>query len=206
MFSLWLVTRAAFDATSEGVHRLLVQLLGDGDEGADGESAGVDRGVFYSQLGMAVRPVISRTLRALGLERGDEVAVLKMWDTEVTATDLAVGETRIHACGDLDVRISLKTDGLVISAKGATITFTPDGTLQVLAAAGQDLTLNGGTLAVARVSDPVTPDLGLVTTLSAIVGILNAAPGPVLSAPGAVPPFASPSVGTITSGNATVKA
>lgn len=61
MLPLWKVTRAAF-STSAKV--LLAQLRGDGDEGDDTSAAAVDDATVLSQLGVAVRPIVSATLRA----------------------------------------------------------------------------------------------------------------------------------------------
>lgn len=152
MFTRWKVTRAAIDAASKLLH---LQLRGEGNEGDDAAARPIDEAVFYSALGLAVRPVIARTLRALGYEDGDEIAVVKLWDRARSPTDLSEGETRLYACGDVAVRVRMKTDGLVVEAKGATITITSAGAVQMTAASGQDITLNSGTLKVARVTDPV---------------------------------------------------
>lgn len=148
------VTRAAFDATSK---LLGVQLRADGDEGDDATAAGIDEQAaqYLSQLGVAVRPIVARTLRALGVEHGDEVLVLKLWDKARSPTDLDAGETRVFACGDITVALQMKTDGVVLTAKGATVTITSAGAVSVTAASGQDITLNAGTLKAARVTDPV---------------------------------------------------
>lgn len=153
MLSRWKVTAAAFGAVSK---LLELQLRGDGDEGDDDGSAQTDDGVFYHHLGLAIRPVVARTLRALGYEDGDDVAVLKVWDRARTPTDLAAGETRVYAAGDLTARVRLKTDGLTVEASGATITITSAGAIQVTPAAGQDIVLNGGSARVARVGDATT--------------------------------------------------
>lgn len=96
MFSIWKVTRERIDATAR---LLLLQLRGRGDEGDDDTSEPVDDAPAYAQLGIAVRPVIARTLRALGIEDGDEVALLKLWDKALSPTDLEAGETRVYAAG-----------------------------------------------------------------------------------------------------------
>lgn len=200
------VTRLAFDTTSK---LLGVQLRAEGNEADDATSASADEGSahFFPQIGVAVRPVVARTLRALGIERGDEVVVLKLWDKSKSPTDLEVGETRLYACGDVAVRVRMKSDGLSVEAKGATITITSTGAVQVTAALGQDITLNSGLLKVARATDAVTVDAALVTTLGQIATLLNA-PGPVVGAPGTVTPFTGPTVGTIAAaaGAPTVKA
>ena len=200
------VTRLAFDTTSK---LLGVQIRAEGSEDNDTMSASADEGAahFFPQIGVAVRPVVARTLRALGIELGDEVAVLKLWDKSKSPTDLEIGETRLYACGDVAVRVRMKTDGLVVEAKGATITITSAGAVQMTAASGQDITLNGGSLRVARVTDAVTVDAALVTTLGQIATLLNA-PGPVVGSPGTITPFTGPTVGTIATdaGASTVKA
>lgn len=158
MISPWMVTRAAFGAASK---LLETQLRGDGDEGDDTTAAPVDRAIFYQQLGVAVRPVVRRTLRALGLEHGDEVAVLKVWDKAFTPTDLDEGETRLYAAGAiatavrlLAARIDVVADRINLGA-GATKKVNREG----------DTTENG-TLAVAAAPAPGPPGSGTVLTLT----------------------------------------
>lgn len=116
MLTLWKVTRAAFEAADEGVKKLLLQVRGEGDEGDDEGSQGVDRAVFFSQLGVAVRPVVASTLRALGVEHGDEVALLKLWDTARSPTDLDVGETRVFAAGTVATALRMLADRIDVNA------------------------------------------------------------------------------------------
>lgn len=115
MLTRWKVTRAAFGAVSK---LLELQLRGDGDEGDDDGSAQADDGVFYQQIGVAVRPVVARTLRALGYEDGDEVVALKLWhkDSTKSPTDLAEGETRVYAAGAVGVFLKLLTSQAVLEA------------------------------------------------------------------------------------------
>lgn len=116
MLTLWKVTRAAFEAADEGVKKLLVQIRGEGDEGDDEGSQGVDRAVFFSQLGVAVLPVVASTLRALGVEHGDEVALLKLWDSARSPTDLDAGETRIFSVGAVATALRLLADRIDVNA------------------------------------------------------------------------------------------
>lgn len=113
MFSLWKITRAAFDATSKLLH---VQLRGAGDEGDDEAAEPVDDAPVLSQLGVAVRPVVAATLRALGYQDGDEVWVLKAWDKARSPTDLEVGETRLYAAGAIATVVRLLTTRVVLEA------------------------------------------------------------------------------------------
>lgn len=113
MFTLWKVTRAAFDATSK---LLQAQLRGAGDEGDDEGAEPVDDAVVLSQMGVAIRPLIARTLRALGYQDGNDVWVLKLWDKAGTPTDLAAGETRLYAVGAITNVVQLLTGGVVVEA------------------------------------------------------------------------------------------
>jgi|GEM_PF-6025326 len=113
MLSLWKITRAAFDATSRLLH---VQLRGAGDEGDEGAAEPVDDATMLSQMGVAVRPVIAATLRALGLQHGDEVWVLKAWDKARSPTDLEAGETRLYAVGAIANVLRLLTGSAVLEA------------------------------------------------------------------------------------------
>lgn len=145
----------------------LAQLLGWGDQGdvsgadsgaltaedPDGAAEVVDDAPFYQQLGVAARPLVASTLKALGWREGDEVWILKLWDRARTPTDLAEGETRTYACGDITVRARFRTDGLAFEAKGATIEITSVGAIRLTPASGQDIVLGGGSAKVARVGD-----------------------------------------------------
>ena len=113
MLSLFEVTRAAFDATSKLLH---AQLRGVGDQGDGASAEPVDDAAVLSQLGVAVRPVIANTLRALGYQDGDEVWVLKLWDKARTPTDLDAGETRVFAAGAVATALRLLADRIDVNA------------------------------------------------------------------------------------------
>lgn len=126
MLTLWKVTRAAFDAASK---LLALQLRGDGDDGDDEGAIPEDDAAFVSQLGVAVRPVIARTLQALGYQDGDEVRILKLWDKARSPTDLAVGETRLFACGAVTVSVRcLAANRIEVSANGGQVVFNGGST------------------------------------------------------------------------------
>lgn len=113
MLSLWQITRALF----EGDSRLLVaQLLSLDDAGAPADGLTVDEAVVYQPLGLAVRPLVTRSLRALGFEHGDEVAVLKMWDKLASPTNLEAGETRLYAAGAITRVVRLLSARIDIEA------------------------------------------------------------------------------------------
>ena len=108
MITRWKLVRAALDATSKLLH---AHALTDGDEGDDTQAAAEPNATFLQQLGVAARPVVSRTLRALGVEHGDEVLLLKAWDKTKLPAALDEGETQAFACGDVAVRLRLRTTG-----------------------------------------------------------------------------------------------
>lgn len=113
MFTLAKVTRAAFSAAS----RLLeLQLREDGGEGDDEGARPEDRASFLSQLGVAVRPVVASTLRALAYEDGDDTIVVKLHDKARSPTDLDEGETRLFSAGTIANVIRLLSARIVVEA------------------------------------------------------------------------------------------
>ncbi len=191
------VLRAAYDAASK---LLGVGLAGDGDEGDDATAATVDdqAAQVLTQLGVAARPIVRRTLRALGVELGDEVVVVKLWDKAATPTDLDAGETRLYACGDVTVALRMRTDGVILTAKGATVVITSDGDVQVTAAGGRDITLNGGTKRIAREEDSLNVGT-LVATAGPYPVLFTYVPG-AAGAPPSAPPGGVALGGVITTG------
>lgn len=154
----WKVTRAAFGAVSK---LLELQLRGDGDEEDDDGAAPADDAVFYQQIGVAVRPVVARALRALCVEDGDEVVALKLWHKESssTPTDLAAGETRVYAAGAVGVVLRLLADQAVLHA--ATILLGTGATKGVNREG--DPILPGALSMTPSAAQPNTPSPGLTT-------------------------------------------
>jgi hypothetical protein len=178
----WKLVRAALDATSKLLH---AHALTDGDEGDDTLTSAEPNATFVQQLGVAARPVIARTLRALGVEHGAEVLLLKVWDKTKLPASLDEGETQVFACGDVTVRLRMRTTGVTLEAKGATVTITSVGAIQITPASGQDLTLNSGTLKVARETDTVSAVASMATWIGALTTYVNtAAPGTLVAPSG----------------------
>jgi hypothetical protein len=178
----WKLVRAALDATSKLLH---AHALTDGDEGDDTLTSAEPNATFVQQLGVAARPVIARTLRALGVEHGAEVLLLKVWDKTKLPASLDEGETQVFACGDVTVRLRMRTTGVTLEAKGATVTITSAGAIQITPALGQDLTLNSGTLKVARETDTVSAVASMATWIGALTTYVNtAAPGTLVAPSG----------------------
>lgn len=149
MLSLFEVTRAAIDATSKLLH---AQLRGVGDQGDGASAEPVDDAAVLSQLGVAVRPVIASTLRALGYQDGDEVWVLKLWDKARTPNDLDAGETRVFAAGAVATALRLLADRIDVNAPR--------------------INLGGAaTKKVSRVGDAVRVTIPVGTTFTGTVGM-----------------------------------
>lgn len=173
MLDRFKVTRTFYSAVSKLLH---FDLLGVGDEGDDENAERADDAPMLQQMGVAVRPLIQRTLRALGWRYGDEVWVLKLWDKARTITDLLEGETRVYSVGKLTVAISLRQDGSLRANSD-----------------GGDLVLNNGTLKVARDTDSVVATTAFGTWLAAVAAATGTGTPPT-------------PMGSISGGATTVKA
>ncbi len=186
MLSLFEVTRAAIDATSKLLH---AQLRGVGDQGESASAEPVDDAAVLSQLGVAVRPVIASTLRALGYQDGDEVWVLKLWDKARTPVDLDAGETRVFSAGAISTALRLLADRIDVNAAR--------------------INLGGSaTKRVNREGDPIRPGELRVSATTSTLTITYAPPdgGPtqaVSVAVGGTPAVFTPMTGTLTLGGKT---
>lgn len=109
------VVRAAYGAVSK---LLELQLRGVGDEADDDDdsAAPTDRAPYAQPMGLAVLPVIARTLRALVDQSGDEAVVRDLWDKARAPTDLESGETRLYAVGAIANVLRLLTGRIDLEA------------------------------------------------------------------------------------------
>lgn len=177
MIDRFKVVREGIDAASKLLHLGLRSL---GDEGDDNEATGDEAGVFFPQLGVAVRPSLARvagqarrTLRALGVIDGSDVIVLKLWDKQNTPTDLSEGETRVYSAANIARAIRLLSDAITLEAPtiklGASATkgVAREGdTVRVTIPSGTTFTGTvGGSPATLTTTAPVTCD-GTITSSS----------------------------------------
>lgn len=154
---------------------LLVQLRGLGSTGDDDGAEALDDVEVMQPLGLFSRPVIAAKLEALIAEIGEEVVALVLGNKSQSALDVEEGETRLYGAKESTCRIRMRADGSIdIEAKSAT-----------------DIRLNGGSLKVARVTDPTT---GHAHAAGAMVVVL---PGPVVP-PGTYPVTGASAVATDT--------
>lgn len=182
------ITQLAVDAE---LRAQTAQVVGYGDETDGGDAEQADEVEVTHPLGFISRPVVTDTLEGVVVMRGDEPVVLALVDKGAAAQAVEEGEARMHGVG---------------SGNAAAVTrIRNSGAIELTPKSGQDLVLAGGTLEVARRTDPVTAAAGLLTTLGQIVTLLNT-PGPVVGAPGTITPFTGPTVGSINSGAPNVKA
>jgi hypothetical protein len=107
------VVRAAYGAVSK---LLEMQLRGVGDEADDDAAEPTDRAAYLQPLGLAVLPVVARTLRAWVEQSGDEPHVTRLWNKAATPTDLESGETRLYAAGTITNALRLLAGAAVLEA------------------------------------------------------------------------------------------
>ena len=133
----------------ERARTLLANLRGLGDESGDDAAEALDDVEVLQPLGLFSRPVIAAKLEALIAELGEEVVALVLGNKSQSALDVEEGETRLYGAKESSCRVRLRADGSIdIEAKsGAAIRITTAG--------GANIVLNGGSLDVARKTDPV---------------------------------------------------
>lgn len=144
------------------------------------------------------------------LRKADDGICFSLGDKSYMPTGYTTGDrglysslkgTEIKLCG-----ADSSTPGAiqVKQATGASITVDKDGGIQVVAAAGKDVTVNAGTLTVARRTDPVSPTAVFNTVMQAIIGVVNGV------VPGSVTPVQAAAIaeqiGAINGGAARFKA
>jgi hypothetical protein len=131
--------RLARTRVGERVRVLLADLRGVGQDTDDANAEPVDGAEMIFPHGFVSRPAITRTLEAVAVRIGNEVVALFAHDkgTSRFTTEVEDGEVRVYG-----------PDGSMVRLRG-------DGSIDVIAASGKDIRVNGGTLEVARRSDNV---------------------------------------------------
>lgn len=129
------------------------------------------------------------------LRKADDGICFSLGDKSYMPTGYTTGDrglysslkgTEIKLCG-----ADSSTPGAiqVKQATGASIAIDMDGGIQVVAAAGKDVTVNAGALKVARDTDAVKPTGTFNTVMQAIIGVVNGV------TPGTVSPAQAAAVG-----------
>lgn len=167
------VVTTSLDTT---VRALVAQLRGMGATTDDARAEPFDGVEVVGQLGFESRPAITDNTEAIVYRDGQDVVILALVDKgRPKLTDLEEGETRMSGAKEVVARIRIRASGAIsIDAK-----------------AGQDVTFNGGTLKVARETDPVNVCTLTATSPSGPVTFVLV-PLDASGAPGA--PVTSPTV------------
>lgn len=164
------------------VRTLLAQVRGLGQEGADDDALGLDDVEILQPLGLFVRPVIAAGLELLGVELGEETVGIALLNKALSVLDVETGETRLYGAQQPTARVRLRADGSV------DIEALTGEAIRITTAGGGDIVLNGGTLRIARETDPVTVGGAMSTWMAAV----TAATG--------VPALVGTTLGTIAAG------
>lgn len=139
-------------ATSTTRRVLTAQCAGVGSEGSDDAAERFDGVEVAQPAGLMASPALTSTTEALAVRRGDELIALFLVDKGATVQALAAGETKLHGVNGTNATtvIHIRADGSmdIASANNGAININAHGT--------GDVVVNGGSLKVARVSDPTT--------------------------------------------------
>jgi hypothetical protein len=147
---------------------LTAQITGAGDAGDDAAAETLSSVEVVQPLGLLAYPTLGATTEALIARIGDTAVALGLIDKGGAAQAVEAGEVRLYGPGSQNATatVRIRADGSIeITAKsGVNISLAVDG-------AG-DVVLDGGSLKVARATDPVS------VTLSALqIATIIAPPG-----------------------------
>lgn len=132
--------KVTLTSLATGVRALLGQLRGLGQDGDDAGAEPYDDAELLNPIGLVARPTRGATLQALLVEVGEELLGLLVRDKgKPVWSDVEEGETRVYSANNAACRVRLRNDG----------------SIDIEAGPGADIRLNGGSLKLARVSDPV---------------------------------------------------
>lgn len=135
----------------ERARTLLAQLRGFGNTGDDDNAEAHDDIEVIQPLGVFARPTIRASLEALLVDIGEDLIALMLADKgDSVFSDVEEGETRIYSAGGSTCRVRLRADGSI------DIEATSNKNIRITSAGSGEVVLNGGSLKVARVTDPTT--------------------------------------------------
>ena len=156
-------------AASSSFRVATLQAVGVGAAGDDGAAERFDGVELAQPSGLFAVPTTTANTEAVIIRRGDEAVALVVIDKSAAPQNVEAGETRLHGVGGGNAAavIRIRADGSIeITAKtGVNISLNVDG-------AG-DVVLDGGSLKVARATDPVTPHANMTAWMTAVAGFIN---------------------------------
>ena len=174
-------------AASTDTRALTAQAAAMGAAGDDNGAERFDNVEVTQPAGLMASPAVTSTAEAVCVRRGDELVALVLIDKGAPAESVEAGETRLYGVGgdNATAVIRLRADGSIeVTAKSAR-------NISLAVSGGGNVVLAGGTLKVARVTDPV--NIGTITaiagpypvTFSTTLQDANGAPGAPVVGPAA---------------------
>jgi len=122
--------------------------------GSEGDDDGAERGDAVEVLqpaGLMAAPAVTATTEAPFIRLGDRQVALGLIDKGAAAQNVEGGETRVYGSGASNAQTVIR--------------LRANGDIEITAGSTHEVVINGGTLKVARVTDPVR-----IGTLTAIAG------------------------------------
>ena len=155
--------------------------------GSEGDDANAERfdGVEIAQpVGLMAQPALTATTEALAVRHGDELIALFVIDKGANVQAVEAGETRLYGAGTQNATtvIRLRSNGAI------DITSANNGAINISANGTGDVVVNGGSLKVARVTDPTaghTHAFSLTAGPYPVVGTITSATDTIASSGGA---------------------
>ena len=155
--------------------------------GSEGDDANAERfdGVEIAQpVGLMAQPALTATTEALAVRHGDELIALFLIDKGANVQAVEAGETRLYGAGTQNATtvIRLRSNGAI------DITSANNGAINISANGTGDVVVNGGSLKVARVTDPTTGHthaFSLTAGPYPVVGTITSATDTIASSGGA---------------------
>lgn len=144
-------------AVSTSTRAVTMQAAGAGAEGDDNDAERFDEVEVVQPLGVFASPILTDTTQAVAVRHGDELVALFIVDKGRSAQAIESGETRLYGAGTNN-----QTTVIRLRASGAIeITSANNGAINITANGTGDVVVNGGSLKIARVTDPVR--IGTIT-------------------------------------------
>lgn len=147
-------------AASTDTRALTAQAAAMGAAGDDNGAERFDNVEVTQPAGLMASPAVTSTAEAVCVRRGDELVALVLIDKGAPAQSVEAGETRLYGVGSGNATavIRLRADGSIeVTAKSAR-------NISLAVSGGGNVVLAGGTLKVARVTDPV--NIGAITAIA----------------------------------------
>ena len=155
-------------SVSTSTRATTAQVSAAGAAGADNDAERFDAVEIAQPLGLMASPTVTESTEAVCVRRGDELVALVLIDKGAASQSVEDGETRLYGVG-----INNSTAVIRLRANGdVEITATSARAIRLTTSGGGDIVLNGGSLKVARVTDPVS-----VTLTALQIATITAPPG-----------------------------